>query len=201
MILTDMTPGMKSFAHSPGCFARLWTKKGTSAAGAEKNSCLYFPAWIWRRFSFLSSDLLDDIRHTPVLYERKLIHVTMTFGSRRIWQKSYHGICHSGSRPQALSRQREWAEPGDLLILCHLTHPVDFRSFSEEIKNLSHTTVYTDPITLNIIRSVTAVPAPNNPRCNRQCAKRIKYGLPCISCRITHTNSTDHPDIRIHGFR
>mgnify|MGYP006892290714 CR=1 FL=1 len=26
------------------------------------------------------SDLLDDIRHTPVLYERELIHVTMTFG-------------------------------------------------------------------------------------------------------------------------
>lgn len=28
----------------------------------------------------LMSDLLDDIRHTPVLYERELIHVTMTFG-------------------------------------------------------------------------------------------------------------------------
>lgn len=28
----------------------------------------------------LMSDLLDDIRHTPVLYERKLIRVTMTFG-------------------------------------------------------------------------------------------------------------------------
>ena len=109
------------------------------------------------------SDLLDDIRHTPVLYERKLIHVTMTFGVEEFGRNHTMESVIQGSRPQALSRQREWAEPGDLLILCHLTHPVDFRSFLRKSKNLSHTTVYTDPITLNIIRSVTAVPAPNNP--------------------------------------
>lgn len=33
-------------------FCTVIGEKEKSAAGAEKNSCLYFPAWIWRRFSF-----------------------------------------------------------------------------------------------------------------------------------------------------
>lgn len=33
-------------------FRTIMDEKGTSAAGAEKNSCFYFPTWIWTRFSF-----------------------------------------------------------------------------------------------------------------------------------------------------
>lgn len=124
-------------------FCTVIGEKGEVCRWGGEEFLFVFPGMDMEEVQLLMSDLLDDIRHTPVLYERKLIPCNHDIRSRRIWQKSYHGICHSGSRPQALSRQREWAEPGDLLILCHLTHPVDFRSFSEEIqKSVTYDGIY-----------------------------------------------------------
>ena len=36
---------------------------------------------------------------------------------------------------------------------------------------------------------------------NRQRPKRIERRLPCIAGRITNSDSSNHADIRIHGFR
>ena len=37
--------------------------------------------------------------------------------------------------------------------------------------------------------------------CDRECSESVKCSLPCISCGISDSDSTNHSDIRIHGFR
>ena len=55
-------------------------EKGEVCRWGGEEFLFVFPGMDMEEVQLLMSDLLDDIRHTPVLYERELIHVTMTFG-------------------------------------------------------------------------------------------------------------------------
>ena len=61
-------------------FRTIMDKKGYVCRWGGEEFLFLFPDMDMDEVQLLMSDLLDDIRHTPVLYERKLIHVTMTFG-------------------------------------------------------------------------------------------------------------------------
>lgn len=37
--------------------------------------------------------------------------------------------------------------------------------------------------------------------CDRECSENVKCSLPCISCGISNSDSTNHSDIQIHGSR
>ena len=61
-------------------FLEVMGKEGKVCRWGGEEFLFVFPGMDMEEVQLLMSDLLDDIRHTPVLYERKLIHVTMTFG-------------------------------------------------------------------------------------------------------------------------
>ena len=61
-------------------FCTVIGEKGEVCRWGGEEFLFVFPGMDMDEVQLLMSDLLDDIRHTPVLYERKLIHVTMTFG-------------------------------------------------------------------------------------------------------------------------
>lgn len=61
-------------------FCTVIGEKGEVCRWGGEEFLFVFPGMDMEEVQLLMSDLLDDIRHTPVLYERKLIHVTMTFG-------------------------------------------------------------------------------------------------------------------------
>lgn len=61
-------------------FRTIMDKKGYVCRWGGEEFLFLFPDMDMEEVQLLMSDLLDDIRHTPVLHERKLIHVTMTFG-------------------------------------------------------------------------------------------------------------------------
>ena len=61
-------------------FLEVMGKEGKVCRWGGEEFLFVFPGMDMEEVQLLMSDLLDDIRHTPVLYERELIHVTMTFG-------------------------------------------------------------------------------------------------------------------------
>ena len=61
-------------------FRTIMDEKGYVCRWGGEEFLFLFPDMDMDEVQLLMSDLLDDIRHTPVLYERKLIRVTMTFG-------------------------------------------------------------------------------------------------------------------------
>lgn len=61
-------------------FCTVIGEKGEVCRWGGEEFLFVFPGMDMEEVQLLMSDLLDDIRHTPVLYERELIHVTMTFG-------------------------------------------------------------------------------------------------------------------------
>lgn len=61
-------------------FCTVIGEKGEVCRWGGEEFLFVFPSMDMEEVQLLMSDLLDDIRHTPVLYERELIHVTMTFG-------------------------------------------------------------------------------------------------------------------------
>ena len=61
-------------------FRTIMDEKGYVCRWGGEEFLFVFPDMNIDEAQLLMSELLDSIRHTPVLYERELIHVTMTFG-------------------------------------------------------------------------------------------------------------------------
>lgn len=61
-------------------FRTVIAEKGYICRWGGEEFLFVFPDMNIDEAQLLMSELLDGIRHTPVLYERELIHVTMTFG-------------------------------------------------------------------------------------------------------------------------
>lgn len=144
-------------------FCTVIGEKGEVCRWGGEEFLFVFPGMDMEEVQLLMSDLLDDIRHTPVLYERELIHVTMTFGVEEFGRNhTMESVIQEADRKLYLGKE---SGRNRVIYRFYAISPTRWISvlFLRKSKNLSHTTVYTDPVTLNIIRSATAVPAPNNP--------------------------------------